>query len=162
MNTETKTTILTRYPATKLLLGTGAALAALVIGVWLFVKFWPYAIAAGLLTAGYFALRRNRASISISDGVSVTTEALTGYVRKIIRELEWEQGTQIHVRNRGGSCLIRMKVNFPLNPENAADFHSRVIYTQGYLARRLRDDFKISDAKVEIEAVRREVGALVG
>jgi hypothetical protein len=160
MNTHTKTTILTRYPATKLVLAAGLVIAALALGTWLFINYWVYCLAAGLLVGGYYAFRRSRANIRITEGVTVTTEALSDYTRKVVRELEWEPGTEIHVRSRGGSCFIRMRVNFPVSPDNAADFHSRVIYTQGYLARRLRDDFRISDARVEIEAVRQPVGVL--
>jgi hypothetical protein len=47
-------------------------------------------------------------------------------------------------------------MDFPTDPSKAADFHSRVIYLQGYLSRRLYDDLRISGAKVEIDVINRE------
>jgi len=128
------------------------ALLALALGVWLVISYWPFFLLGGLATAGYYIYRRTNSSVKITEGVTITPEALSIYLHKLVDELEWDINPEIDINGLGDDLRIKVKLGFPPEPSDAAEFHSRVIYLQGYIARRLNDDFRIRNAKVEIEA----------
>lgn len=134
-------------------------LLALALGTWLVINYWPFFLVAGLAGGAYYIYRKSRSNINIAEGVTVTPEALNDYLYKVVKELEWDMTPIINLSGLGENLAVRMKLDFPAEPSNAAEFHSRVIYLQGYIARRLNDDFRIHDVKVEIEA---DLPSLIG
>lgn len=128
------------------------ALLTLALGIWLVISYWPVFLLGGLAAAAYYIYRRLNAGVKIADGVTVTPEAMSTYLYKLVDELEWDINPEIDIKRLGDDLRIKLKIGFPLEPSDAAEFHSRVIYLKGYIARRLNDDFRIQEAKVEIEA----------
>lgn len=128
------------------------ALLTLALGIWFVISYWPVFLLGGLAAAAYYIYRRLNAGVKIADGVTVTPEAMSTYLYKLVDELEWDINPEIDIKRLGDDLRIKLKIGFPLEPSDAAEFHSRVIYLKGYIARRLNDDFRIQEAKVEIEA----------
>lgn len=139
-------------PILRISLLAAGGLMALALGTWLVLSYWPLFLVAGIAGGGYYIYRRSKPNINIAEGVTVTPEALNDYLYKIVHELEWDTTPVINLSGWGETLTVKMRLDFPAEPSNAAEFHSRVIYLQGYIARRLNDDFRIRNVKVEIEA----------
>lgn len=132
-------------------------IAAIGFGVWIIANLWALLVVA-ILSVGALALYRSyRTNIRVAEGVTVTQEALKSYLLDLVRELEGDVNPDLVVKGSGDNLTVKLVMDFPTDPSTAADFHSRVIYLQGYLARRLYDDFRISGAKVEIDAANRSL-----
>jgi uncharacterized membrane protein len=130
-------------------------LAGVAFGIWLIANMWSLLIVAILAVGAIYIYRKVKSGIKVADGVTITSSALTSYLLQIIREQEGNIHPDLLVKGTGDNMIIKLRMDFPEEPERAADFHSRIIYLQGYIARKLYDDFRISGAKVEIEAAQR-------
>ena len=129
------------------------AIIAVALSIWIFTKYWPVFLLAGAGFAAFYTYRHLHAGINIAAGVTVTSEALASYLHETISGLKWDIKPEINVNGWGEKCAIKIRVDLPAETSKAAEFHSQVIYLKGYIARRLKDDFRIQNAKVEIEAV---------
>jgi hypothetical protein len=142
------------YRIARISLVAAGILIGIAIALWLLVNYWPVFLFGAACAALFHLYGRARSGINIADGVTVTADALTTYLRRVVSELEWDVNPEIEVYGWGDHFVIKLRVDFPTDPSRAADFHSQVIYVKGYLSRRLEDDFRIIGAKVEIEAMR--------
>lgn len=132
-------------------------IAAIGFGVWIVANLWALLVVSVLCVGALYLYRTFRSGVQVADGVTVTQAALKSYLLDLIRELEGDVNADLVLKGHGENLIVRLYMDFPTDASKAADFHSRVIYLQGYLARRLFDDFRISGAKVEIEAAKREL-----
>ena len=104
--------------------------AGLAFAIWMVANLWAILILAILSLGAVYLYRKFTPGIDVAEGVTLS-------------------------QGKADNLLVKFRMDFPTDPSEAADFHSRVIYLQGYLARRLYDDLRISGAKVEIEAINR-------
>ncbi len=132
-----------------------AIILGLVLFGWLFLKFWQIFTLAGIAGTAYWFHRKSHNNIRLADGVTLNPEAMTNYLLKLIREENRSLNPVLTLAGWGDSLKVRLKVDFPQEPDKAADFHSGIIYLKGYISRKLFDDFRIRNVKVEIEVVNR-------
>jgi hypothetical protein len=133
-------------------------IAGLGFAVWAIANLWALLLISVLCVGALYLYRMYRGGIRVAEGVTVTQETLKSYLLDVIREIEGDEiNADLILKGTGDNLVIKLAVDFPSDSSQAADFHSKVIYLQGYLARRLYDDFRISGAKVEIEAAKRGI-----
>jgi len=131
-----------------------AALIIIALGfsIWAIANLWPLLLVAAASLGAYYIYRRIRSEIRVGENVTVTREALKGYLEKVIREMDGVWNPVLTINGHGDNLHIKINMEFPSDPAKASEFHANVIYLQGYLSRRLYDDFRINGVKVEIEA----------
>jgi hypothetical protein len=132
-------------------------IAGLGFAVWAVANLWALLLVCVLSVGALYIYRRYRSGIQVAEGVTITQETLRTYLLDVINEVEGGSHPDLALKGSGDGLVVKLIIDFPADPAKAAEFHSRAIYLQGYLARRLYDDFRISDARVEIEAARRDL-----
>jgi len=134
-------------------LGSAALLIiALAFSIWAVTAIWPLLLLAAAGFGAYYIYRRIKSEITVGENVTVTREAIKGYLEKVIRKTDGVRHPVLTINGYGDNLHIKIQMEFPSDPSKAAEFHANAIYLQGYLSRRLYDDLRISGARVEIEA----------
>ena len=131
-----------------------AALIIIALGfsIWAISNLWPLLVVAAVSLGAFYIYRKIRSGVTVGENVTVTREALKSYLEQIVREMDGAYHPVLSVNGIGDNLHVKINMEFPSDPSRASEFHANIIYLQGYLARRLYDDFRISGAKVEIEA----------
>ena len=124
---------------------------ALAFSIWAVSHLWPLLLLVAAGIAAFYLYRKIKSGVNVAENVTVTREAIKGYLEKVIRELDGPRHPVLSVSGHGHNLHIKVNMEFPSDPSRASEFHANVIYLQGYLSRRLYDDFRITGAKVEIE-----------